>query len=154
MREKKEPKHRILIRFQPLIADCLDYQAAYEGSKIGTVANKLLLEELDKIAKVGIQNCFVRDSDEYEDALSEIQKGREAYILPAKITISKYLPSKIGRTINRQVTFLLDEEHYELLEQIVRLQDIMGTLEYGEASSFRYAIHGLLLNNPIIQRQL
>ena len=149
-----EPKRRILIRFQPLIADCLEYQAAYLGIKVGTITNELIRDELKKIEAVGIKNCFVQDSEEYETVLSEIRKGREAYILPSKDRIQRYLPDKNGRTLNRQISIFLTENEAELLDQIVRLQDIMGTMKYGEISSYRYAVHGLLLNSPVIKRQL
>lgn len=147
-----ENKHRILIRFQPLVYDKLEYEAAFEGVKLGSIANRLLLEELGKVEKVGINNCYVLDSEEYEMALPEIRQGREVYVLPPKETIAKYLPEKIGRTINRQVSFYLPRQKHDLLTQIVKLQDIMGTMDGDRVSSFRYAIHGLLLNNPLVQK--
>lgn len=148
----EERKLRILIRFQPLIYDNLEYEAAFEGVKLGGIANRLLLEELSKVEKVGINNCFVLDSEEYEKTLPEIRQGREVYILPPKETIAKYLPEKIGRTINRQVSFYLPKQKYDLLTQIVELQDIMGTMDGDRVSSYRYAVHGLLLNNPLVQK--
>lgn len=147
-----EAKTRILIRFQPMIGDCLEYEAAFEGIRFGTLANRLLREELDKLENIGIENCFIKDTEEYENALPEIEQGRRVYILPSQETISRYIPKKNARTINRQVSFIIYEHDREVLEEIVRLQDIMGTMEYGEVVSYRYAIHGLLLNNPVIQR--
>lgn len=148
----KKSRVRVLIRFQPLISDCLEYEAAFEGIRVGTLANRLLQEELSKIEMVGARNCFVLDSEEYEDALAEIKQGRGVYIIPTQETISGYLPAKMARTINRQVTFWMTESQQELLNQIVRIQDIMGTLDNGKVASYRYAIHGLLLNNPVIQK--
>lgn len=148
----EENKHRILIRFQPLVYDKLEYEAAFEGVKLGSIANRLLQEELSKIEEVGISNCFVLDTEDYEKALPEIRQGREVYILPPQETIVKYLPDKIGKTINRQVSFYLPKQKYELLTQIVRLQDIMGTMDGDRVSSFRYAVHGLLLNNPLVKK--
>ena len=147
-----EAKTRILIRFQPMIGDCLEYEAAFEGIRFGTLANRLLREEMDKLENIGIENCFIKDTEEYENALPEIEQGRRVYILPSQETISRYIPKKNARTINRQVSFIIYEHDREVLEEIVRLQDIMGTMEYGEVVSYRYAIHGLLLNNPVIQR--
>ena len=147
-----EAKTRILIRFQPMMGDCLEYEAAFEGIRIGTLANRLLREELDKLEDIEIKNCFIKDTEEYENALPEIEQGRRAYILPSQETISRYVPKKNARTINRQVSFLVYERDREVLEEIVRLQDIMGTMEHGEVVSYRYAVHGLLLNNPVIQR--
>ena len=107
---------------------------------------------MDKLEDIGIQNCFIKDTEEYANALPEIEQGRRVYILPPQETISRYIPKRNARTINRQVSFIIYEHDREVLEEIVRLQDIMGTMEYGEVVSYRYAVHGLLLNNPVIQR--
>lgn len=147
-----ENRERILIRFQPKISDCLEAQAALEGVKIGTVANRILQEELEKVSKVGISNCMVLDSDDYAKILPEIEQGRGVYLLPEVDMIQQYLPSRRDRTINRQISLYISQQQQELLLQIVKIQDIMGTIEYGKVVSYRYAIHGLFLNSPIIQK--
>ena len=149
-----EQKRRLLIRFQPAIADYFDYQAAFEGSMLGTVANRLLREELGKIEAVGIENCFVTGSEEYKKAFPTKRKTKGIYMIPPKATIEKYLPQRNGKTINRQVSFILTERELEILEQVVVIQDIMGTMNNRGICSFRYAVHGLLLNSPILKKQL
>ena len=45
-------KERILIRFRPEIYECFELEAAYQGLRVGTIANQLLISELNKAASV------------------------------------------------------------------------------------------------------
>lgn len=36
-------KERILIRFRPEIYECFELEAAYQGLRVGTIANQLLI---------------------------------------------------------------------------------------------------------------
>ena len=46
-------KERVLIRFRPEIYECFELEAAYEGLRVGTIANRLLISEIKKVARVG-----------------------------------------------------------------------------------------------------
>ena len=41
-------KERVLIRFRPEIYECFELEAAYQGLRVGTIANQLLISELNK----------------------------------------------------------------------------------------------------------
>ena len=45
-------KERVLIRFRPEIYECFELEAAYQGLRVGTIANQLLISELNKAASV------------------------------------------------------------------------------------------------------
>ena len=53
-------KERILIRFRPEIYECFELEAAYQGLRVGTIANQLLISELNKAASVKPEHCVVR----------------------------------------------------------------------------------------------
>mgnify|MGYP000526733632 CR=1 FL=1 len=44
-------KERVLIRFRPEIYECFELEAAYEGLRVGTIANRLLISEIKKGCK-------------------------------------------------------------------------------------------------------
>ena len=44
-------KERVLIRFRPEIYECFELEAAYQGLRVGTIANQLLISELNKAAR-------------------------------------------------------------------------------------------------------
>lgn len=57
-------KERVLIRFRPEIYECFELEAAYEGLRVGTIANRLLISEIKKVARVGKGHCVVSGSEE------------------------------------------------------------------------------------------
>ena len=59
-----EKKERVLIRFRPEIYECFELEAAYEGLRVGTIANRLLISEIKKVARVGKGHCVVSGSEE------------------------------------------------------------------------------------------
>ena len=50
-------KERVLIRFRPEIYECFELEAAYQGLRVGTIANQLLISELNKAASVKPEHC-------------------------------------------------------------------------------------------------
>lgn len=52
-------KERVLIRFRPEIYECFELEAAYQGLRVGTIANQLLISELNKAASVKPEHCVV-----------------------------------------------------------------------------------------------
>ena len=70
-----EKKERVLIRFRPEIYECFELEAAYEGLRVGTIANRLLISEIKKVARVGKGHCVVSGSEE-DMAIPEGKKTR------------------------------------------------------------------------------
>ena len=58
-------KERVLIRFRPEIYECFELEAAYQGLRVGTIANQLLISELNKAASVKPEHCVVFGSEDY-----------------------------------------------------------------------------------------
>ena len=59
-------KTRILVRFRPEITECFELQAIYEGLRVGTIANRVLREEIEKVSRAGKGHIISRDTDEFE----------------------------------------------------------------------------------------
>ena len=74
-------KERVLIRFRPEIYECFELEAAYEGLRVGTIANRLLNSEIKKVARVGKGHCVVSGSE--EDMAIPEGKKQDYYVLPA-----------------------------------------------------------------------
>ena len=150
-----ETKERVLIRFRPEIYECFELEAAYEGLRVGTIANRLLISEIKKVARVGKGHCVVSGSE--EDMAIPEGKKQEYYVLPASRDVIEYLPEQTGKRggkpINKQVTFYLTEEQLEILKAVVRIQDIRKSMDCGEIVTYRFAVLGLLLNNEALNRK-
>lgn len=117
-------KERVLIRFRPEIYECFELEAAYQGLRVGTIANQLLISELNKAASVKPEHCVVFGSEDY----AAIPEGKRSsyYVLPESKDIIEYLPEQTGKRgakpINKQVTFYLMEDQLETLKKIVRFR--------------------------------
>lgn len=152
MEEKKE---RVLIRFRPEIYECFELEAAYEGLRVGTLANQLLICEIEKVSRLGESRCVVFGSEEYE-AIPENKRG-DYYVLPESKHIIEYLPEQTGKRgakpINKQVTFYLTKDQLETLKKIVYIQDIRKSMDCGRIVTYRFAVLGLLLNNEALDRK-
>ena len=148
-------KERILIRFRPEIYECFELEAAYRGLRVGTVANQLLVSELNKAANAGQEHCVVFGSEEYA-AIPESEKS-SYYVLSESKKIIEYLPEQTGKRgakpINKQVTFYLTEDQLETLKKIVQIQDIRKATDGGKIITYRFAVLGLLLNNKALDRK-
>ena len=148
-------KERILIRFRPEIYECFELEAAYQGLRVGTIANQLLISELNKAASVKPEHCVVFGSEDY----AAIPEGKRSsyYVLPESKDIIEYLPEQTGKRgakpINKQVTFYLMEDQLETLKKIVRIQDIRKSMDHGQIVTYRFAVLGLLLNNEALDRR-
>ena len=58
-------KIRVLVRFRPEIFECFEMRSDYEGTKAGTVANRLLKDEIEKASRVGERHIVIQNSDEF-----------------------------------------------------------------------------------------
>ena len=125
-------KERVLIRFRPEIYECFELEAAYQGLRVGTIANQLLISELNKAASVKPEHCVVFGSEDY----AAIPEGKRSsyYVLPESKDIIEYLPEQTGKRgakpINKQVT-----------------------MDHGQIVTYRFAVLGLLLNNEALDRK-
>ena len=81
-------KERVLIRFRPEIYECFELEAAYQGLRVGTIANQLLISELNKAASVKPEHCVVFGSEDY----AAIPEGKRSsyYVLPESKDIIEY----------------------------------------------------------------
>lgn len=71
----KPRKYRLRIRLHRKIYDLLEMEALWQDSKIGTLANRILQEELAKLRQVGLDHCVCGDEDAASGAA---HRGREA----------------------------------------------------------------------------
>ena len=87
-------KERVLIRFRPEIYECFELEAAYQGLRVGTIANQLLISELNKAASVKPEHCVVFGSEDY----AAIPEGKRSnyYVLPESKDIIEYLPKALA----------------------------------------------------------
>lgn len=112
-------KERVLIRSGE-IYECFELEAAYQGLRVGTIANQLLISELNKAASVKPEHCVVFGSEDY----AAIPEGKRSsyYVLPESKDIIEYLPEQTGKRgakpINKQVTFYLMEDQLETLKKL------------------------------------
>ena len=59
----KPRKYRLRIRLHRKIYDLLEMEALWQDSKIGTLANRILQEELAKLRQAGLDHCVCGDED-------------------------------------------------------------------------------------------
>ena len=60
-------KIRVLVRFRPEIFECFEMRSDYEGTKAGTVANRLLKDEIEKVSRAGEGHIVIQNSDEFRE---------------------------------------------------------------------------------------
>lgn len=88
-------KIRVLVRFRPEIFECFEMRSDYEGTKAGTVANRLLKDEIEKVSRVGERHIVIQNSDEFM-SLSKTQGIDDTYyILPDADTVIANMPNHL-----------------------------------------------------------
>ena len=55
---------------------------------------------------------------------------------------------------NKQVSLYLSDDEVNQLNKVVYAQDVFGTYDSEKILSYRYAIHGLLLNTELLKKQI
>ena len=138
----KEEKVKVNLRVGLLIRETLVDEAAVEDIRVGTLANRLLQSEMDKVMKVGADNCLIMNSREYLASEAEIEQNRAAYYLFPETKV-------VSRFIYPQISFYFLKEQMDALEKLVRKQRIPQTIRNGAVHSYRYVIAGMLLNHPL-----
>ena len=74
----KPRKYRLRIRLHRKIYDLLEMEALWQDSKIGTLANRILQEELAKLRQVGLDHCVCGDEDAASARRIEAEKHPES----------------------------------------------------------------------------
>ena len=77
----KPRKYRLRIRLHRKIYDLLEMEALWQDSKIGTLANRILQEELAKLRQVGLDHCVCGDEDAASARRIEAEKHPERYYM-------------------------------------------------------------------------
>uniref|UniRef100_UPI004027A6E9 hypothetical protein n=1 Tax=Gemmiger formicilis TaxID=745368 RepID=UPI004027A6E9 len=146
----KEEKVKVNLRVGLLIRETLVDEAAVEDIRVGTLANRLLQSEMDKVMKVGADNCLIMNSREYLASEAEIEQNRAAYYLfPETKVVSRFIATQLDDKIYPQISFYFLKEQMDALEKLVRKQRIPQTIRNGAVHSYRYVIAGMLLNHPL-----
>ena len=116
----KTRKYRLRIRLHRKIYDLLEMEALWQDSKIGTLANRILQEELAKLRQVGLDHCVCGDEDAASARRIEAEKHPERYyMLPSFDCREKYMPTH-GRGLDTkgQVTLLVTAEQLQLIDAL------------------------------------
>jgi len=116
----KPRKYRLRIRLHRKIYDLLEMEALWQDSKIGTLANRILQEELAKLRQVGLDHCVCGDEDAASARRIEAEKHPESYyMLPSFDCREKYMPTH-GRGLDTkgQVTLLVTAEQLQLIDAL------------------------------------
>ena len=146
----KKEKVKVNLRVGLLIRETLVDEAAVEDIRVGTLANRLLQSEMDKVMKVGADNCLLMNSREYLASEAEIEQNRAAYYLfPETKVVSRFIATQLDDKIYPQISFYFLKEQMDALEKLVRKQRIPQTIRNGAVHSYRYVIAGMLLNHPL-----
>ena len=85
----KPRKYRLRIRLHRKIYDLLEMEALWQDSKIGTLANRILQEELAKLRQVGLDRCVCGDEDAASARRIEAEKHPESYSYCRRLTAAK-----------------------------------------------------------------
>lgn len=146
-------KERIRIRLLKEVQDVLEAEAAWEGKKLGTLVNEIVRNELEKAKAAGVENCFVEGSRAYESRGGELNVfPGDLYLLPDPDRVKFLLPTRNPESndAGRQVTVYLLPSEKELLDKLVRIQNVRGTMEDGKVISYRYLLNSLFLNSYVL----
>ena len=146
-----DEKTKINLRVGLKIRDILEGEAAVEDVRIGTLANRVLREELEKVLSIGSNNCLIIGSRDYGESQSKIQENRSNYYLfPTIKTTSSFIATQLDNKNYPQISFYFTPKEIEVMQELVRKQRIPYTIrDDGSIKSYRYVVAGMLLNNPL-----
>ena len=139
-------KTRILVRFRPEISECFELQAIYEGLRVGTIANRVLREEIEKVRREGKGHIITRDSAEFEEYETAGEGSDPVYVLPNAKEVIAYMPDQARKRGTK-------DDEIKALNEVVYAQDIRIAMDCGEIVTYRFAILALLLNAPELARR-
>lgn len=75
-------KSTISVRFRSDFAEILEDRAWYEGSRLGTLTNRLVRSELQKVSRVGEKYIISKGSAEYDELVATGGLDESYYLLP------------------------------------------------------------------------
>lgn len=138
---------KINLRLSMRVREALNDEAEVEDTRIGTVTNRLLQEELGRMMAVGADRCVMKDTKEYRALMPRLEGS---YVLPTEPEINRYIATRLDDKNYPQVSLYFTKEQAEFMAVLVKKQRIRGTLYYdGSVKSYRYLIVGMLLKNPL-----
>lgn len=138
---------KINLRLSMRVREALNDEAEVEDTRIGTVTNRLLQEELGRMMAVGADRCVMKDTKEYRALMPRLE---DSYVLPTEPEINRYIATRLDDKNYPQVSLYFTKEQAEFMAVLVKKQRIRGTLYYdGSVKSYRYLIVGMLLKNPL-----
>lgn len=138
---------KINLRLSMRVREVLNDEAEVEDTRIGTVTNRLLQEELGRMMAVGADRCVMKDTKEYRALMPRLEGS---YVLPTEPEINRYIATRLDDKNYPQVSLYFTKEQKEFMAGLVKKQRIRGTLYYdGSVKSYRYLIVGMLLKNPL-----
>lgn len=70
------------MRFRSDFAEILEVRAWYEGSRLGTLTNRLVRSELQKVSRVGEKYIISKGSAEYDELVATGGLDESYYLLP------------------------------------------------------------------------
>ena len=136
---------KINLRLSMRVREVLNDEAEVEDTRIGTVTNRLLQEELGRMMAVGADRCVMK---EYWALMPHLEGS---YVLPTEPEINRYIATRLDDKNYPQVSLYFTKEQAEFMAGLVKKQRIRGTLYYdGSVKSYRYVIVGMLLKNPLL----
>lgn len=138
---------KINLRLSMRVREVLNDEAEVEDTRIGTVTNRLLQEELGRMMAVGADRCVMKDTKEYRALMPHLEGS---YVLPTELEIKRHITTRLDDKNYPQVSLYFTKEQEEFMAGLVKKQRIRGTLYYdGSVKSYRYVIVGMLLKNPL-----
>lgn len=139
---------KINLRLSMRVREVLSDEAEVEDTRIGTVTNRLLQEELGRMMAVGADRCVMKDTKEYRALMPHLERS---YVLPTELEINRHITTRLDDKNYPQVSLYFTKEQAEFMAGLVKKQRIRGTLYYdGSVKSYRYVIVGMLLKNPLL----
>lgn len=139
---------KINLRLSMRVREVLNDEAEVEDTRIGTVTNRLLQEELGRMMAVGADRCVMKDTKEYRALMPHLEGS---YVLPTEPEINRYIATRLDDKNYPQVSLYFTKKQAEFMAGLVKKQRIRGTLYYdGSVKSYRYVIVGMLLKNPLL----
>ena len=75
-------KSTISVRFRSDFAEILEVRAWYEGSRLGTLTNRLVRSERQKVSRVGEKYIISKGSAEYDELVATGGLDESYYLLP------------------------------------------------------------------------
>ena len=86
-------KSTISVRFRSEFAEILEVRAWYEGSRLGTLTNRLVRSELQKVSRVGEKYIISKGSAEYDELVATGGLDESYYLLPEIDEIISFMPT-------------------------------------------------------------